>query len=147
MKKVAAFSVMFLLAGLALARSVESSSPEPRRKKTAAERYETSAARLVEEADRLAKRMPKLPEAQRASAETLQSAKRALAGLKMEAAALWRKHLGELPAEFKPKLREAQARHSAALKEFYRVGRELRAARRSSESATNFIAPASIFGK
>jgi hypothetical protein len=115
--------------------------------KTMAEKYEASAGRLQKEADRLVKRIPKLPEQQRAAAQALADAKRRLAEIKTEAAALWKSHLGELPEEFKPKLREAQSKHSAALKEYYRIGRELKAAAKSKESATNFIAPASIFGK
>lgn len=116
-------------------------------KKDKAQRYLDSAQRLQNEADKLEKRIPKLPEAQQDAARQLVGAKRELADLKKEAAALWKQHLGELPEEFKPKLRQAQSKHSSISREFYRIGREIKQAKAISSTSTNQIAPASVFGK
>jgi uncharacterized protein YukE len=116
-------------------------------KKDKAQRYLDSAERLSTEAAKLEKRISKLPGAQQDAARNLLGAKRALADLKKEAAMLWKQHLGELPEEFKPKLREAQSRHSALSREYYRIGREIKEARKASATDTNLIAPASVFGK
>jgi len=116
-------------------------------KKDRAQKYLESAARLEKEAEKLQKRIEKLPPEQQQAALNLIAAKRELAARKKEAAELWARHLGELPEEFKPKLKQSQSKHSALSKEFYRIGRELKLAGKTSSTSTNLIAPASVFGK
>jgi hypothetical protein len=131
--------------GSALSVKDPSDSPAPA-KKSPAQKYLDAAERLKSEADKLEKRIAKLPLAQHEAAHSLAAAKRELADIKIEAAALWKQHLGELPEEFKPKLRQAQSKHSALSKEYYRIGREIKAAQKSSSASTNLVAPASVFG-
>ena len=116
-------------------------------KKDKCQKYLDSAESLRKGAENLEQRISKLPEAQQNIARNLVSAKRELADIKTEAASLWKEHLGELPEEFKPKLREAQSKHSALTKEFYRIGREIKEARKASSTTTNQIAPASVLGR
>ncbi len=129
------------------ALSVEAPTETKPVKKDKAQRYLESADRLRKEADNLEKRIPKLPEAQQKAAQNLAVAKRDLADRKTDAAALWKQHLGELPEDFKPKLREAQSKHSSLLKEYYRIGREIKEAGKASSTATNQIAPASVLSR
>ena len=145
------FLITVLLLGLPLAGfglSVETPPDEPAPvKKDKGQRYLESAERLRKDADNLEKRIPKLSETQQKAAQDLVAAKRKLADKKTEASALWKQHLGELPEDFKPNLREAQSKHSALLKEYHRIGRQIKEARKVSSTSTNLIAPASVFGK
>jgi hypothetical protein len=141
-------AMLLVPAPAAFSRSVEVPPKETAPvKKDKGQRYLESAERLKTEAGKLEKRIAKLPVEQQQAALDLVAAKRELAATKTEAAELWVKHLGELPQEFKPKLKQAQSKHSALSKEFYRIGRELKLAGKASSTSTNLIAPASIFGK
>lgn len=116
-------------------------------KKDKAQRYTESAENLRKDADSLEARIPKLPELQKKAAIDLVAAKRRLADVKIEAAELWKKHLGDLPEEFKPKLREAQSSHASLSREFYRIGREIKEAKKTASPQPPQIAPASVLGK
>ena len=144
------FLMTVLLLGLSIPGSTRSIEMPPDEsvpvKKDKGQKYLDSAGRLKKEADNLEKRIAKLPAEQQQAALTLVTAKRELSDRKAEAAALWKQHLGELPEEFKPKLREAQSKHSALLKEFYRIGREIKEAKKASSTSTNLVAPASVLG-
>ena len=100
-----------------------------------AAKYESSAEKLLKAAERLDKRIPALPEAQKAIAAQLVVAKKELAAVKTQAASLWRKTLGQLPDDFKARLKAAQSKHSDVQLEYYWIGRQIKKSRQSETNS------------